>query len=248
MNLLIDTGNSNIKLAIANKKGELSRKKHYPYKKENFTIDLNKIFRAYSLEYIKPGEVTGIGVTVTNPVLKKILKDKFKKINTVFIDNKTSPFVKINYQNKLGNDRVAAINGAQHIYGKKEMLIIDLGTATTLNLVIRGDFIGGSITPGIQTGLNSLSSSTPLPKTDVKFNDNIIFDNTKDSISIGTTQQTVFYLEKAVSELKKKYPDLYVVCTGGLSEYISDHTDIIDATDRELVLRGINVILNYYRK
>src|SRR5690606_33754693 len=201
MNLLIDTGNSNIKLALSRSNDVLYRKKHYAYRKENFREDLNKIFRSYSTEFIKPDELTGIGIAVTNPVLKKILKDKFKKLNALFIENRTSPYVKINYQNKLGNDRVASINAAQKIFGKEQMLVIDLGTATTLNLVINGEFIGGAIVPGIQTGLNSLSSSTPLPKTGVKFENEIIFDNTRDSISSGTTQQTLFYLERAVNEL-----------------------------------------------
>jgi type III pantothenate kinase len=248
MNLLIDTGNSNLKIALSRENGDIARKKHYPYRKQNFQEDLNKIFRSYSSEHIKPGEVTGIGIAVTNPVLKKILRDKFKKLNAVFIENKTSPCVKINYQNKLGNDRVAAINGAQKIYGKENMLVIDLGTATTLNMISGGEFMGGAIVPGIQTGLNSLSTSTPLPKTDIKFEEEIIFDNTKDSISIGTTQQTLFYLERAVSELRSKYSQLYVICTGGLSEFIAEHTNIIDMTDRDLVLKGINVILDHYKK
>ncbi len=243
-NLLIDIGNSNIKIALSKNESDIYKRAVYKYTRSKFSVIFSKTFKEYISEKINPGKTYKIGITVTNPVFHKILKEKFKGCDTLFISNKTSPFVKISYKSKLGNDRICEVNAAYRLFNKKHLLVIDFGTATTLNMIRDGEFIGGAISPGIQTGLNSLSVSTPLPKSPMKFRKEIIFDNTNDSISNGTTHQTVFYIETAVSELKKKYSKLYVIATGGLSELVSHHTDCIDIVDRDLVLKGINLILN----
>lgn len=243
-NLLIDIGNSNIKIALSKNESDIYKKGVYKYDRSKFGTEFAKILKEYTSEKIKPGTLERTGISVTNPAFHKILKEKSKNSEILFISNKTSPFVKITYKSKLGNDRVCEINAAYHLYKKEHILLVDFGTATTLNMIRKGEFIGGAISPGIQTGLNSLSVSTPLPKSPIKFRKDIIFDNTNDSISNGTTHQTVFYIERAVSELKKKYSKLYVIATGGLSELVSHHTDCIDIVDRDLVLKGINLILN----
>jgi type III pantothenate kinase len=245
-NLLIDIGNSNIKLALSKDETNIQKKKAYRYDKRKFKDEFSKVFRSYSSMYLKPGTIANTGISVTNPLLRKELEEKFKKSNAVFIDNKTSPYVRIKYKSRLGNDRVSSINAAYHLYNKKQILIIDLGTATTLNLIINGEFIGGSIAPGIEIGLEGLMTNTPLPKPGTKFKQGLIFDSTKESIAGGTVQQTIFFIEGAARELREKYKELYVIGTGGYSDYISNHTECFDITDKDLVMKGINVILNHH--
>jgi type III pantothenate kinase len=249
-NLLIDIGNSNIKIALSRDEINIQKKKAYRYDKKKFKDEFSKVFRSYSSMYLKPGTIGNTGISVTNPILRKELEEKFKKSGSVFIDNKTSPYVRLKYKSRLGNDRVSSINAAYHIFNKKQILVIDLGTATTLNLIINGEFIGGSIAPGIEIGLKGLMTNTPLPKPGTKFKQGLIFDSTKESIAGGTVQQTIFFVEGAVLELKKEYKELLVIGTGGYSDYISNHTKCFDTVDKDLVMKGINVILNHssYKK
>ena len=244
-NLLIDIGNSNIKLGLSKDDVKNKKKKAYKYDKSKFKDEFSKVLRSYSSLYITPGTIGNTGISVTNPHIKKELEEKFKKSGAVFIDNKTSPYVKITYKSRLGNDRVSSINAAYYIYKKPQILVIDLGTATTLNLIINGEFIGGSIAPGIEVGMQGLLTNTPLPKPGTKFKEGLIFNSTKESIAGGTVQQTIFFIEGAASELRKRYKDLFVIGTGGYSDYISHHTECFDIVDKDLVMKGINVILNH---
>lgn len=93
--------------------------------------------------------------------------------------------------------------------------------------------------------MQGLLTNTPLPKPGTKFKEGLIFNSTKESIAGGTVQQTIFFIEGAASELRKRYKDLFVIGTGGYSDYISHHTECFDIVDKDLVMKGINVILNH---
>ena len=127
---------------------------------------------------------------------------------------------------------------------RKKILIIDFGTATTYNLIINGVFEGGMITPGIETSLKSLIANTSLPNVKIESKSKLITYDTKNNIKSGIWFQHFFAIEKIILELKKKHRNLFVVSTGGLSKLIYNNTNLVNRFEKNLVLEGINFVLN----
>jgi type III pantothenate kinase len=239
-NLLIDIGNSCIKTALS-KENKLFNVKRYNYSQNNFPNIVNNI-----LKY-KKGEFGCIGISCLNKkyknILVKISKQKYS-IKPFFIEFDNNFPIKINYEKSLGNDRICSVTAAYMKYKDKiNILVIDFGTATTYNLISDKVFIGGLITPGIITSLESLKTKANLPLTDLKNITKLIYNKTKLNILSGVIHQSLFTTDAIINELKKKYENLYVICTGGLAELIFKKNCLISKVEKNLVLEGINFIL-----
>jgi type III pantothenate kinase len=127
---------------------------------------------------------------------------------------------------------------------RKKILVIDFGTSTTYNLIINGVFEGGMITPGIDTSLRSLIENTSLPIVKITPRKKLITNDTKNNIKSGIWFQHFFAVESIILKLKKKHRNLFVISTGGLSKLIYEQTNLINRFEKNLVLEGINFILN----
>jgi type III pantothenate kinase len=244
-NLLIDIGNSGIKTALSNG-NRIIKVRRFNYSDDDFLSDFKK-----SLSY-KKSEVNNIGISCLNSNYHKITdyicKLKYSIKPEIIKFEKNLP-LKIIYEKTLGTDRICSAIAASAKYPtEKDILIIDFGTATTYNLIVNKTYIGGLITPGIMTSLKALSSQANLPMTDIKNVKYLIANKTKDNIISGVIHQSLFTTEMIIRSLKKKYKGLYVICTGGLSDIIFKKTKLIDKTERNLVLEGINIIINHRKK
>ena len=91
--------------------------------------------------------------------------------------------IKVNY-NQVGSDRVT--NAVSLIDKKKNFIIIDLGTATTFDVLIKNDYMGGVIAPGIRISLNTLSDRASLiPKINLKKTHKVIGNDTISAVRSG---------------------------------------------------------------
>lgn len=242
-NLIIDVGNSAIKICSGNTDTRsIHTIKNYSYSKENF----NSAAEEYISKYMKGKSFNKIGISVLNSEKKDYLCNFFSSVSNIipeFINRETDLPFKINYGEGLGNDRICSIAGAKYIYNKSDLLVIDFGTASTFTLMINNILCGGIISPGIITSLNSLTDKTDLPEISLKFPVKLFTDNTSDNIRSGVLYQSLFSAESIIKEARSKYPGIIVTATGGLSDLISKRTNLIDHTDRHLILKGINYLL-----
>ncbi len=244
--LLLDTGNSRIKIAVGKANG-ISRVKSFDYSKTDFNKDIKKILSEFYkiLPNFDFPELASVSINDDN--LKIILRDYIKKIfciETLYVNTSVALPIKIEYEKTLGADRICSAVGAVHLSGiDKNILVIDYGTATTFNLIIKGVFKGGLISPGIGTSLRSLVSSTTLPYPELNTKSELISDKTLNNIKFGVINSAVFTTERIVSELKKKYRNLIVFATGGFSVIIRKNTGVIDFYSDKLVLEGLNQII-----
>ncbi|MCX6164087.1 MAG: type III pantothenate kinase [Ignavibacteriae bacterium] len=244
-NLLLDIGNSNIKIALSSSK-KIINVKRCNYLKNNFTNTLKIIFK------YKRNEFDSIGISCLNTNYRKIISNIIKNKYSVvpfFVKFDSNLPIKFKYEKSLGNDRICSAVAASIKYkSKRNILVIDFGTATTYNLVSNSIFIGGLITPGILTSLQSLNSKANLPMTNIKKISNLITNKTKTNILSGVIHQSLFTTEAIIKTLKKKYKNLLVISTGGLAELIYKKSCLIDKADENLVLEGINYILIHNKK
>ncbi|MBI5402427.1 MAG: type III pantothenate kinase [Ignavibacteriae bacterium] len=240
-NLLIDIGNSGIKTALSKGRSVYSVKR-FSYSDENFLNDFKK-----SLTY-KKKEVGRIGVSCLNKnnhkLVDYICKLRYSIKPEIIKFSKSLP-IKIIYEKSLGTDRIcSAVAAAVKYRPRKNILVIDFGTATTYNLIINLVYLGGLITPGIITSLSALNSHANLPVAGLKSSGRLVRNKTEANIISGVMHQSLFTTEKVIEKLKKDYKDLFIVCTGGLADIIFKKTKLIDKKDKNLVLEGINYIIN----
>ena len=146
------------------------------------------------------------------------------------------------------DDLIATAAGAADEYGAP-VIIIDIGTATTITMVDDSKaYIGGVIMPGAQVSVDSLASRTAqLPRISIEAPERIIGKNT-----IGSMQSGIIYgnascidgmIDRFVEEIGIKEP-ITVVATGGLSKIIVPHCKKDIIIDQDLLLKGLRIIYN----
>lgn len=145
-----------------------------------------------------------------------------------YVTAKENNVLSIEYnRQKLGSDRLAAAIAARYLFDDEEIIIVDSGTATKVDMVKGNSFIGGFILPGIGIKAQSLYEKTDkLPKTDVY---NIHYSHcpteTNEAIESGIIIDSVGGIEKAIQICKKSLQNPKIIASGGgwdiLQNYIN---------------------------
>ncbi|HSW55518.1 MAG TPA: type III pantothenate kinase [Ignavibacteriaceae bacterium] len=243
MLLTLDIGNTNIKSALFD---DQSLKEFIVHS------DSDKV-----VEFLNKTTFTEAAICSVNPRVEKLLTDiiseKGIKLFRAGIQNKFN--LKINYETPetLGMDRVCSATGALEIATKEKLLsknqylvTIDLGTATTINIVSpSGEFIGGLIAPGIATMLKSLNEKTAqLPLPDLNNYKGLIGDSTDSSIISGVITSTIGMIGETINQLSAASDQIIpmIFATGGNARFILPHLKYKVLFEEALVLKGLKVI------
>ncbi len=237
MNLAVDIGNTRIKAALFSKEGPV---KIHIYQT---TDELLK-----DLEFIKQAKHAVIGSVLANQ--ESFYKQLNELLPLLLFTTGTAIPLKNLYQSAstLGSDRLAAAVGAYNLYPNQDVLVIDAGTCIKYNFTnVSNEYIGGAISPGLQMrfkALHQLTSKLPLVDADLSFS-NLVGTNTQTSILSGVLNGTVAEVEGITEQYKQQFPDLICVLTGGDSEYLAKRLKNTIFAHQNLVLKGLNDILNY---
>ncbi len=147
----------------------------------------------------------------------------------------------------LGSDRLAAVIGASSLKPGHDLLIIDAGTCITYEVIdARGNYWGGNIAPGMQMRLRALHEFTGrLPLVEAEGDVPGMGYSTETAIRSGVLRGMKYEIEGYIKSMRSKYPHLLVFLTGG--DRINFDTNIknIIFTDRYIVPRGLNKILDF---
>jgi len=239
MNLVIDIGNSLTKIAIFDKNNLI---KHFVLPELN--IDrLNKIKSDF------PDIKNCIISTVVTSAQKiiKFLKSKF--LITIVLNFETPIPIENKYVTKeaLGNDRIATVVGANFKFPETNLLVIDAGTAITLDFINKTcEYIGGNISPGLSMRYRALHNYTSkLPLLSFEENNGLIGNTTRSAIINGVQYGIIYEIDGYISEFKKEYNDLKVIITGGDAHLFDNKLKNTIFVVANLTLIGLNRILEY---
>lgn len=155
----------------------------------------------------------------------------------------------IDQPSEAGADRLVDAVGAHAKYGGP-LIVIDYGTATTLDIVDEnGNYCGGIIAPGVNLSLDALhQAAAKLPNIAVERPDTVIGKNTLACMQSGIYWGYISMVEGLVIRLRAEYgAELKTVATGGLATLFSKGTNIIDHVDNDLTLTGLLEIY-YFNK
>ena len=237
MNLIIDQGNTAIKLAIFEGNKILSKKSFLP--------EDEKIMYSWLNEH----DLGKINVLVCN-VSNKDLDLSFLEINQLInLDHKTVQPLELDYKSPstLGYDRLANAVGAYHANPESNSLVIDLGTCIKYDLVnSKGQYLGGNISPGMMMRFKALSDQTAsLPSLDFKHLEQEWGTDTNSSIRAGVQLGITEEINGFINRYSEEFQPLTIFMTGGDSKYFDKAYKNAIFADSDLTLKGLNEILNY---
>ena len=182
-------------------------------------------------------------------------------LNPIFVDSSSIPEIKFNYKpvSDLGADRIADCIAVNYLYPKNLFkIVVDFGTATVFEVISKkGDFLGGSIFPGLEVASKALSNNASLLENidlkNLSANNKVIGNSTdeslKSSLFWGYISLTEGIISRIINELKVLRKDVFVIGTGGFANLIDNHTSIFDKIEPNLTLEGLRLIykLNHDR-
>ncbi len=165
--------------------------------------------------------------------------------------NSTTPVpigIKYRTPHTLGSDRVAAAVGAEGQVHGRNLIIIDAGSAITIDIVDKeGNFIGGNIAPGINMRLKALHTFTgrlPLVNTDGEVP--AFGHDTETAIRSGVIRGVCHEIDGYINEFMEKNSDVFVFLTGGDEKTLKNNIKNRIFADKFLVAKGLNRILTHY--
>ncbi len=238
MNLIIDAGNTYVKIAVFNKgllfyKESLERNnlsKLSEVIKENSTIDfaiISSVSNVHSDEII--------------PLLKGIAVIELSA-------NTPLPF-KIDYDtpNTLGVDRIALVAAAHKKFPTQHCLVIDAGSCITYDLIDKNAvYQGGIIGPGLRMRYKSLHEFTArLPQLEPRIEKSIIGKSTNSAMHNGVSLAMTVEINGIIAEFSNTYEDLVVILTGGDAHFLSKRLKSGIFAHSNFLMQGLNYILEY---
>lgn len=237
MNLVIDVGNSFVKLAVFSE-NRLKEKHIIP------VADLIDQCRYLLVEY--PELNHAILSAVGNLSKDKIafLKEHFK----VHLLSHTSilPFEnKYETPNTLGVDRLALTSAASLMYPNSNVLIIDAGTCITYDFLDKDKgYLGGAISPGIEMRYKALHTFTSkLPLLEASLPNYYMGNNTQNSIHVGVVMGVLNEIDGFINQYQENFNDLTTILTGGDAHFLRDSLKNDIFANSNFLLEGLNYIL-----
>lgn len=246
MVLAIDVGNSSISLGAFDEGGRLEFVSGFETElgrsRDRCAIDIKNIFALYGFSV---GQVSGTVISsVVPPVTPNIsaavqlLTGKAPIIVGPGVKSGINILTEAHTQ--LGSDIVAASVGAVKKY-KAPLIIIDMGTATTVTAVdAAGSLLGCAIMPGVRLGLESLSQhAAQLPRISIEPPKSVIGKNTVESMRSGIIYGTAGMLDSMIERISTEIGPSTVIATGGNVENVINYCKNKLIYDRDLVLSGL---------
>lgn len=242
MHLVLDLGNTNKKVCVF----DAGRMVHLEASDQLSLRTLKEVFA--SLPAITSGILASV---VTVPAyLKHYLEERLNPF--IELTNRTPIPVKNLYKTpgRLGKDRLACAVAGSSMFNGFPVLVVNAGTCITYDYITAGrEYLGGAISPGIRMRFNALNTFTEkLPLVTLKEPVPLIGDNTEDSISSGVINGVVEEIKGTVRLYRQLYPNLQVVLSGGDAEYLDKHMKIRIFAFPNIVLLGLDEILEYNLK
>ncbi|MGI6252193.1 MAG: type III pantothenate kinase [Synergistaceae bacterium] len=253
MLLVLDVGNTTTVLGIYD--GE-TLVKHWRLRSQRRTSDELGVYLLNLLDIsgISRGKIQGAIYSSVAPALDVPLSEGIKNYLSADPLKVTSSLdlgMEIAYspRHEVGADRLVNSVAAKATYGAP-LIVADFGTAITLDIINSdGAYLGGTISPGLVTGMEALFGRTAkLPQVSLERPKNIIGKNTIESIQAGILYGNAGLVDSLVRRIKAELEcECPVVATGGHADVIASLSETITAVDPWLTLKGLKIIFERNR-
>lgn len=239
MNLVIDAGNTSIKLGVFIR-GKLEHTQTTD--REGFAGAIRDTFSNF------PG--------ISHAILASVgsLGTMARDVVSVFCEvHVVSALTQVPYKNAyaspqtLGADRMALATAAYYYKEKENVLVIDAGSCITYDMVNDiGEYMGGAISPGLRMRYRALNTFTAkLPELKPEAPMTLIGNATESSIHSGVVNGLCFELDGTIDQYRSHFENLTVILTGGDSQFLSNRLKNTIFALPNFLLQGLNQLLDY---
>ena len=249
MLLAIDIGNTNITIGgIENDKIMFEARIATDRIKtsDQYGVEIKNILSLFDVPVskIKDCIIASVVPPVFNSVRNGVVKVIGKQPMVVGPGIRTGLNIQVDNPSQVGCDRIVIAVAALAEY-KPPLTLLDLGTATTIDVVDKGNtYIGGCIMPGVHISMEALTSHTAqLPGISLDKPKRVIGRNTVDCMRSGIMYGTAAMLDGMLDRVEEELGySTTVIATGGMAQFIAPlcHREI--QLERDLLLKGLNII------
>lgn len=176
--------------------------------------DMTESYFGFSPVVVEPGVKTGLAILTDNP-------------------------------REVGADRIANAVAARDMFPGEPAVVVDFGTAITVDAIsARGEYLGGSIAPGIETAASALFQSTAqITRVQLVAPEAAIGKTTVTSVQSGTIFGTAGLVDGLVRRVVAEIGGTArIVATGGLAATVVEHCETLDSVEPLLTLNGLRLI------
>tara|TARA_B100000287_G_scaffold356137_1_gene346930 strand:+ start:1234 stop:1980 length:747 start_codon:yes stop_codon:yes gene_type:complete len=240
MNIIGDIGNSEVKICLVGENLKIKKKiiiKTSEISKNKIEVKLKYFLKEKNnIKYI-------IFSSVVPNIYKKLsfffrskLNINTKEIKKLKLDKLID--IRVN-KKQVGSDRLANSIGA--IDGKNNYIIIDFGTATTFDVIMKKKYLGGIISPGINLSLNTLVSKASLiPEINLKKISYVVGKNTNEAVRSGFYWGYAGLIDNMIKLIKRQTKSSFkIILTGGLADLYKNSINTKSVVDKDLTINGI---------
>jgi type III pantothenate kinase len=240
MNLIIDAGNTYVKVAVF-QEGELLSYESFP--KAQLQQKIEEILKKYPAI----AQMITSSVTKLDDDTKRFLQKLDIKVHTLTHRSKV-PFQN-NYATPetLGVDRIALVVAAVAQYPNQNVLVIDAGTCITYDFKTDKEvYLGGGISPGLQLrykSLNLLTANLPLLTPEIP--EHYIGNTTASAIHSGVSIGMITEIDGIIDRYNAQFQHLTVILTGGDANFLAKRLKNTIFANSKFLLQGLNKVLEY---
>ena len=240
MYILGDIGNTETKIFLISTKNKIIKKISFSTKDIN-QKKLNKLFIKLNIDYSNLKKILFCSVVPKSfNMIKKYLlkKTKLKCFEVKNLNLKSLIKIKANFQ-QVGSDRIT--NAISLMNNKNNFVILDFGTATTFDVLIKNTYIGGIIAPGVKLSLDTLSDrATLIPKIDLKKIQNVIGNDTSSAVRSGFFWGYAGLIDNIINLIKKETRKSFkVIITGGFSNLFKNSIKTKVNHNKDITINGL---------
>jgi type III pantothenate kinase len=248
MILTLDVGNSQIFGGVFHHQAltlRFRKPAHPPASSDELGLFLRSVLRENGAD---PAAVEDIAFCSVVPEIIYSLRSccrKYFGLDPFILRAGVKTGLKIRYRNPLevGPDRIANAVGATHLYPGRHLIIVDLGTATTFNVVSASrDYLGGLILPGLRIAMEALEKNTArLPTVEIIAATEIVGRSTIECIQSGLYlghRAMIRELTRDIREQAFRNEAAVVIGTGGFSRLFESER-VFDVVLPDLILIGL---------
>jgi type III pantothenate kinase len=207
------------------------------------------IYNLYKTSRISSRKIQDIIISCVVPPMLNILEplcQKYFNLKPLIVGPGVKTGMPIFYDNpkEVGADRIVNAVAGYEKY-KKDLIIVDFGTATTFDYVSeKGEYMGGCISPGIMISSDALfERAAKLPRVELSKPKSIVAKDTVSSMQAGIMYGYAGLVDGICDRMKAEVKsNPLVVATGGLAKIVAPETKSINVVDEMLTLEGLRII------
>ena len=255
MLLAIDIGNTNLVIGCVHDDKILFKARIATDRtrtSDQYGVEIKSMLEAYGVKRsdIEDCIISSVVPPVFNSVRTGVIKIIGKQPMVVGPGLKTGLNIHVDVPSQVGSDRIVIAVAALAEY-KAPLLLMDLGTATTIEAVEPDNvYMGGVIIPCVRVSLDALTSrAAQLPGISLDQPKQVIGKNTVDCMRSGMMYGTAAMIDGLVERMEEELGHrCTLIATGGLAQFITPLCRREIILEKDLLLKGLNIIYKKNKK